>query len=415
MARATTKATRSNGSAKTRKTSTTKKPAAGKAKTRTTSTRRSKQEVDDDEDEEPVSESGDDGDDDAYENNEEEEDDAKSEVASLHSDALDDSDFDAPASRGKKRKRGSAASSPKKVVKAKSSPVKKQRKSKAAEAEDEDDDLEDGQEVVGVVVQAPKTGRVPPGQISQNTLDFLTQLQDPECNDRTWCSLPLYTSLLSLKYPVWRQTEKEWKDFLEKFTDLLCEADEEIPPLPPNDVLHRIYRDIRFSNNKTPYKTNLSASFSRSGRKGTFAHLKPGGGSIIAGGSWCPEKGELQKIRNHILHNPRRLREVISSREFVRLFGEAKPHPKGKRQSIFGHEDELKNAPKGVAKDHPDIDLLKCKSIAVVHYVPDEDVLAPNFNEKIIETIHVLRPLVHLLNEMMTTEPGDLDDDVEAM
>ncbi len=79
-------------------------------------------------------------------------------MASLHSDALDDSDFDAPASRGNKRKRGNAASSPRKDAKAKSTPVKKPRKSKAA-ADDEDEDLEDGQEMVGVVVQAPKTGR----------------------------------------------------------------------------------------------------------------------------------------------------------------------------------------------------------------------------------------------------------------
>jgi len=90
--------------------------------------------------------------------------------------------------------------------------------------------------------------------------------------------------------PVFRQAEKEWKAFIEAFTDRIVEADPQIPPLPPKDVIHRIYRDVsqlglspnprcsppftqvRFSNDKTPYKTNLSASFSRSGRKGIFAH-----------------------------------------------------------------------------------------------------------------------------------------------
>jgi len=148
--------------------------------------------------------------------------------------------------------------------------------------------------------------------------------------------------------------------------------------------------------------------------------VKPGGGSIIAGGSWCPGKNEFAdysskrvESRNHILRDPRRLRAVISATEFVSLFGDAKPHAKGKLQNIFGHEDELKNAPKGIAKDHRDIDLLKCRSIAVWHSISDEDVLSLDFKEKLIETINVLRPFVHLLNEMMTTVPGDEEDGAE--
>jgi len=91
--------------------------------------------------------------------------------------------------------------------------------------------------------------------------------------------------------PVFRLAETEFKLFIEKLTDLFPEVDPQIPPLPPKDVIYRIYRDvrptlfweswhlpetaqIRFSNDKTPYKTNLSATFSRSGRKGTFAGCK---------------------------------------------------------------------------------------------------------------------------------------------
>lgn len=74
--------------------------------------------------------------------------------------------------------------------------------------------------------------------------------------------------------PVFRLAEKEWKDFVEEFTLALTEVDPQIPVLPPNDVVHRIYRDVRFSNDKTPYKTYFSASFSRTGRKGPFAHCK---------------------------------------------------------------------------------------------------------------------------------------------
>lgn len=299
------------------------------------------------------------------------------------SDALDDSDSEKET---KKRKRSGPT---------KKSPRKKQK----AES---DDDLEDGQQVVGLVVQAPTTGRVPPGQISQNTFDFLNQLKDPACNDREW---------FKLHEPVYRLAEQEWKDFVEKFTDLLSTVDSHIPPLPPRDVIHRIYRDIRFSNDKTPYKTGFSASFSRSGRKGIFAHyhisIQPGQ-SLIAAGSWCPGKNELATIRSNILRDSSRLRQIISAPEFVKHFGEPKP---GTRRNIFGRDDELKVAPKGIDKSNPDIDLLKCRSIAVVHYFSDEEVLAVDFLQKLADLARITRPLVHCLNDMMTIPTDDDDDD----
>ncbi|KAK0241197.1 hypothetical protein EDD85DRAFT_948284 [Armillaria nabsnona] len=318
----------------------------------------------------------------------------------FNSDALDDDEDNKP----KKRKK-----SPKK-------------KRKVADDDDEGSDLEleEGQQIVGVVIDAPKTGQVPPGQVSQNTLDFLAQLQKPECNDREW---------FKLHERVFRQAEKEWKDFVEAFTDTLSEVDEEIPPLPPKDVIHRIYRDIRFSNDKTPYKKNLSASFSRSGRKGTFAAciiyqvtlyfspldlsnpvalltVKPGGESLFAGGLWCPGRNELATIRTNIKRNSSQLRDIISSPEFVKYFGEPKP---GKRNNIFGRDDELKVAPKGVNKDHPDIDLLKCRSFAVIHHFTDEEVLDPDFKQTLADVAVVVRPLVHCLNEMMSVG-HDSDD-----
>ena len=80
-----------------------------------------------------------------------------------------------------------------------------------------------------------------------------------------------------------------------------------------------------------------------------------------------PQKNELAAIRHHFLTEPERFREVISAPAFVKLFGPAKPHPKGQRQSVFGHDDALKVAPKGVERNHKDIDLLKLRSVAVVH------------------------------------------------
>ncbi|KAI0342469.1 hypothetical protein BDW22DRAFT_1357821 [Trametopsis cervina] len=319
---------------------------------------------------------------------------------SLDSDALDED----PPPRAKPARKAASSGSKAKASPKKTSPKKKKRK--ASPDAESSDDLEEGQEIVGVVVQAPKTGRVPPGQISQNTLNFLTQLKDPECNDREW---------FKLHEPVYRLAEKEWKDFVEEFTDTLVESDPQIPHLPPKDVIHRIYRDVRFSNDKTPYKTGFSASFSRSGRKGIFAGyflaVKSGGESLLAAGSWCPGKNELATIRNNIQRSSTRLRAVISEPRFEELFGKAKPHPKGARQNIWGMDDELKVAPKGVDKNHPDIDLLKCRSFAVAHYFTDEQVLQPNFKEQVGEIVRVMRPFVHCINDLMTIPNLDADSD----
>ncbi|KAJ6481784.1 hypothetical protein C8R45DRAFT_1003048 [Mycena sanguinolenta] len=306
-----------------------------------------------------------------------------------NSDALDDSDDGATKKRKRKTEVKKKARSPK--------------KKKTVDTDDEEFDLEDGQEIVGVVVEAPKTGLVPAGQISKNTFDFLLKLRLPECNDRQW---------FKLHDAVYRQAEKEWKDFIEVFTDLLIEVDDEIPPLPPKDVIHRIYRDIRFSNNKTPYKTGFSASFSRSGRKGIFAFyhvmIKPGNQSIVAAGAWCPGKNELETIRSNIKRDPSRLRQMITEPAFVKYFGEPKP---GSRSNIFGREDELKVAPKGIAKDHRDIDLLKCRSFAVSHQFTDSQVLSPDFKTTVAEIAGVATPFVHCLNDMMTVPPDAEDDE----
>jgi uncharacterized protein (TIGR02453 family) len=138
------------------------------------------------------------------------------------------------------------------------------------------------------------------------------------------------------------------------------------------DQKHRIYRDVRFSSDKTPYKKSFSMSTSRGGRKGIWAGyylgISPNGHSLLAAGVWQPGKDELATMRQNILHSPEKLRDCISRPQFVDLFGPPNPGPKGKRQNVFGHDDALKVAPKigGVDKTHKDIDLLKLRSVAVV-------------------------------------------------
>lgn len=327
----------------------------------------------------------------------------QSDSESADSDALDDSD--APSDKRPSKKRKAPSPRNKQPVRKRQKPSKDD-KSAAEEDEDEDDfELQEGQKIIGSVVQAPKTGRVPPGQISRNTLNFLALLAKPENNDRKW---------FKLREPVFRVAEKEWKDFIDEFVPLLIEADPQIPHLPSRDMVHRIYNDVRFKTDKTPYKTGFSASTSRGGRKGHFAHyhfmIKPNNLSVIAGGAWQPERQDLANIRASILRSPARLRAVIADPVFVKYFGKPEPHSEGKKQSIFGGEDQLKVAPKGVDKDHPDIDLLKCRTIAVFHRFTDEQVADPDFKNELKRVAGVLRPFIHCLNEMMTLPPDDDDD-----
>jgi len=109
---------------------------------------------------------------------------------------------------------------------------------------------------------------------------------------------------------------------------------------------------------------------SRSGRKSLFAHyhlsISPNNHSLLAAGVWQPGKDELASIRQRLTTEPETFRRVIGAKEFVEMFGKAEPKKGGGRQNVFGHDDALKVAPKGIDKGHKDIDLLKLRSVAVV-------------------------------------------------
>jgi hypothetical protein len=120
----------------------------------------------------------------------------------------------------------------------------------------------------------------------------------------------------------------------------------------------------------------------------------------------------LQRLRDRVLGNPGPgpLRDAISRPEFVALFGPAQPGPNGRRQNVFGHNDELKVAPKGIQKTHPEIDLLRLRTIAVVKQwvsqtccthtsFTNEQVLDPNFADMLAGVVAVMEPFVHKLND----------------
>ena len=112
-------------------------------------------------------------------------------------------------------------------------------------------------------------------------------------------------------------------------------------------IIFRIYRDVRFSKNKLPYKNNMGASISAGGKKSTgpgyYVHLQPGQ-SFLAGGIWMPESDSLKKIRQEIDYNGKQLKKVLNDKTFKKYYKE------------ISQENKLKTVPKGYSKDHPDIE-----------------------------------------------------------
>lgn len=159
-----------------------------------------------------------------------------------------------------------------------------------------------------VIIDKPKprsAGKIPykDDQIHPNSLLFLEELA--QNNDREW---------LKLHDPDYRTSWNDFMAFLEPLQQRILEVDETIPELPLKDVLFRIYRDVRFSRDQTPYKCHFSAAFSRTGRKGPFAayyiQIKPKG-SFVGGGLWMPEADALAKLRRNIDRKPHDIRRVL--------------------------------------------------------------------------------------------------------
>ena len=154
--------------------------------------------------------------------------------------------------------------------------------------------------------------------------------------------------------------------------------------------IFRIYRDVRFSKNKDPYKTHFSVYFTAGAGKeidspGYYVQMGPNGNTLIAGGLYQPDKTQLAAIRQEIDYNADELKAVLAAPDFQRYFG-----------NISG--DKLKKAPVGYAVDHPEIELLKHKSFLAAHQMPDAEVLShEDFRAHVLEVFRAMVPLCQFL------------------
>ena len=164
--------------------------------------------------------------------------------------------------------------------------------------------------------------------------------------------------------------------------------DPDVDVVSPKECMFRIFRDVRFSRDKSPYKTNFGAFIARGGRKSPYAgyylHIEPGA-SFVGGGAYMPESRYLKAIRTEVFENTEEYKTIIQSEAFRKYFG-----------GIFG--EKLKTAPKGFPKEFPDIDLLKNKHYAVAHRVEDGFWFSDNLIDELTEIFSALSVFNRFLN-----------------
>lgn len=212
----------------------------------------------------------------------------------------------------------------------------------------------------------------------KETLRFLSRLK--KNNRREW---------LEEHRDEYENAKREMKQLTGEFIAGISKTDISVQGLTPEKCMFRIHRDVRFSKNKSPYKTNMSASVSPGGKKaisaGYYVHIEPGN-SFIAGGIWMPPGEELRKIRQEIDYNGADLKAILSDRKFRSMFG--------------GLDDEhvLKTAPKGYPKDHPDILLLRHTSFICWKRFDDAEVIGKGFTNRLVKSSTLLTPFIKFLN-----------------
>jgi uncharacterized protein (TIGR02453 family) len=181
--------------------------------------------------------------------------------------------------------------------------------------------------------------------------------------------------------------EAQVKAFYETVKNNLSQHDE-IEKLK----MFRIYRDVRFSKDKTPYKAHFAASFARLGqanRGGYYVRIKPGE-TFIATGFWDPNKEDLLRIRKELELDASEFKAIIEGKSFKKIWGELQG-------------EGVKTAPKGFEKEHPDIDLIRQKQFIFVRNFDDKEVLSPSFINEIDKSFRAIRPYFDLMSSILTT------------
>ena len=213
--------------------------------------------------------------------------------------------------------------------------------------------------------------------ISKSTLDFLISLKAN--NNREW---------FNANKPMFDAEQKKVKAFYNAVMERIKTSD-----LIESVKIFRIYRDVRFSKDKLPFKSHFGGQFTRATNKlrgGYYLHISPGE-SFLAGGFWEPNKEDLARIRKEFEEDATEIRNIVSTADFKKHFGKLQG-------------DAVKSAPRGFDKNHPNIDLIRLKQFIVSREFTDDEVLAPNFLTEVVASFVAMRPYLDYMSDVLTTD-----------
>ncbi|PSR56908.1 TIGR02453 family protein [Adhaeribacter arboris] len=225
-----------------------------------------------------------------------------------------------------------------------------------------------------------------------DTLPFITDLKNN--NDRNWFQEN------KKRYDLARE---DFLSFVAEWIKGIASFDESVADQKANEIVFRIYRDVRFSNDKRPYKDHFGAYLAPGGRKsvypGYYFHLSPGNQSFMGGGLWMPPANHLKAVRQEIDYNFQEFLHIVQGTSFTNCFG----------QELAG--EKLKTSPKGYDATNPALDYLKYKSWVATHSLQDQQLLQPDLLANCLKIAEALKPLKDFLMHPMLEISGGTERD----
>lgn len=221
--------------------------------------------------------------------------------------------------------------------------------------------------------------------LQASTLRFLKELK--KNNNKPW---------FDLHRREYETAKTDFASFVQQLIGLHGKKDPGIRNLQAKDCMFRINRDIRFSKDKSPYKTNFGASINQGGKKawnsaGYYFHLEPGN-SFVGGGIYMPEPAVLAKVRQEIDYNLPAFNKMISSSKFRSVYGSLSRDP----------EYMLSRVPKGYEPSNPAAEFLKLKSFIAMTKIPDKGLTGKDMVKKAAAAFEALQPLIRFINEAVS-------------
>lgn len=217
--------------------------------------------------------------------------------------------------------------------------------------------------------------------LQTSTLKFLKDLK--KNNNKPW---------FDANRKAYEAAKADYLLFVQAVIEKHSKKDPSIAHLVAKDCIFRINRDVRFSKDKSPYKSNMGAYMTKDGKKsfsaGYYFHMEPGG-SFAGGGLYMPPPELLKNVRQEIDYNWKEFQKIISSKKFKEVFGD------------LSTEDDMKlsRPPKGYEPDNPAIEYIKLKSWVGTQAFSDADLTSKDLVKKVCTNFETLQPLIVFLNE----------------